>query len=178
MVAFRHSEEIFYTTDKKSADAANFMILKKSPFIIQGLDKKALVDRGYLSRECQADSSFDDDARIAQNCMPRVHLTDRYVNVRKEDKFLVDVETELIFLKSDSTVESNGFGPMYMIIPEDKDGINMKRFVDIVQFKGDGDIAMEETLGLDNIRPISTWFNMKTPPKPEEKKDPVNPNSK
>ena len=106
--------------------------------------------------------------------MPRVHLTDRYVSVRREDK-QYDIETELLFLKSDSSVETNGFGPIYIVIPEDKEGINTKRFVDVVQFKGDGDIPVDETLGLDNVRLLSTWFNMKTPPKPEEKKDPVNP---
>ena len=30
VVAFRHTDEVFYTTEKKSADPANFMLLKKS----------------------------------------------------------------------------------------------------------------------------------------------------
>lgn len=175
VVFFRHSDEVFYTTERKSVEPANFMLLEKSQFIIQGLDKKALIDRGYLTKDCQGDSFFDDDVRVAQNCMPRLHLADRYVLVRREDRELFDIETELLFLKSDSSVETNGFGPMYLVMSDDKDGLNTKRFIDVAQFKGEGDVMVEETLGLDNIRLVSTWFNMKNPPPEPKKDDPVNP---
>jgi hypothetical protein len=112
VVVFRHTDEIFFKTNNKSTIPANFMLLRKSQYLIQGLNRQMLLDRGYISKDCQGDSPFADDARAAQNCMPRFHLTDRYVLVQRQDPNLFDIETELHFLKTDSSVEANGFGPI------------------------------------------------------------------
>lgn len=100
------------------------------------------------------------------SCAPQIGLVDRYVSISssssKTEKY--DLETEISFLKKDSSIEVSCVKPIYLVIPDNAD---VKTFIAKVSITGEGDIKVKDDyIGSEKVDQISTWFKAK-----EEKKD-------
>ena len=175
---YRHSQEVFFLTDIKSSQSEKFQILLPNSSIIQGLNQKRLADLQYIIPNCIPETIHNDLTEAMLGCAPRFQLDDRYVFLQGSTPSnpVYDLETEISFLKADSSLQVNCVTPIHLVVPEKPD---IKKFLEQVSFFGEEGIEIEQG-GIDKNTLLSSYFTFKQDVKPEEQKktDPTNPNSK